>query len=314
VKPALRGLLVLVVAMVATQAGAAAPSRLLTIPYSAAFWSPNDGLLAVGLCATDRWSCGTGAVELTTDGGRTYHVVFRTRRPVESVQTVGPGGAIVTSFSRRSWRTLDGGRTWSPWLRGPFVGLSFATPRLGFGYRFYERGNQSYIELSATNDGATWTRLRAPCDAAGLLLDRVTAGLGWILCGGEPGAGNESKELFRTRDGGRTWQRLAHTAMTQGLVRGGISSLGYPAGMSFAANGFGLMWESRGTLYVTRDGGRSWKARSRFAAFDVDFGLGGAAFAGGTGYVLYSHDGVSYRLIGTRDYGRTWRIVRSWKR
>ncbi|MGH3009418.1 MAG: hypothetical protein ACRDLM_08455 [Gaiellaceae bacterium] len=51
-----------------------------------------------------------------------------------------------------------------------------------------------------------------------------------------------------------------------------------------------------------------------FAAFDVDFGLGGSAFANGTGFVLLRHGGISTRLIQTRDYGRSWHIVRSWRR
>ncbi|MGH3009417.1 MAG: hypothetical protein ACRDLM_08450 [Gaiellaceae bacterium] len=135
--------------------------------------------LALGLCSSSKWACGTGAVEVTTDGGRTYHVVFRTTRPVESVQSVGSQGAIATAFGNHSWRTLDRGRTWHSWRPGSLEGFSFATPRLGFGYRTIEVGNQFRLRLLATNDGQSWTRLRAPCQAAGLLLDRVTARLGW---------------------------------------------------------------------------------------------------------------------------------------
>jgi hypothetical protein len=75
------------------------------------------------------------------------------------------------------------------------------------------------------------------------------------------------------------------------------------------------MWEGRGTLYATRDGGNSWHTcASRYAVFDVDFGLGGGAFDGGTGFVLFQHGGLSVRLLETRDYGRTWQVVHRWRR
>jgi photosystem II stability/assembly factor-like uncharacterized protein len=134
-----------------------------------------------------------------------------------------------------------------------------------------------------------------------------------MLCGGQPGAGNEAKSVYRTRDGGRTWRELTSTQMAGRTPRGGISSLGYPYGISFARDGFGLMWEGRGTLYVTRDGGKNWTVHPRFAQYDVDFGLGGSAFGNGTGFVFYMHAGSTRRLIESRDFGRTWRIVRSWR-
>ena len=56
-------------------------------------------------------------------------------------------------------------------------------------------------------------------------------------------------------------------------------SIGFAAGpllFSLIADGFGLLWESRGTLYVTRDGGTSWLAEPKVARPEIDFG-GGAA-------------------------------------
>ena len=96
--------------------------------------------------------------------------------------------------------------------------------------------------------------------------------------------------------------------------RGGLPLLGYPAGIAFAANGFGLMWESRGTLYVTRDGGKSWHAKPRLAVFDADFGRGASAFADGTGFVLLGRGGgPAARLLVTHDSGRRWQVVRRWR-
>jgi photosystem II stability/assembly factor-like uncharacterized protein len=316
VKLVLRAGLVAVVAAVAAQAGAATRVQPHTTPNAAVFWNPNEGLLGVGRCVSTKYACGSGAVELTTDGGHTYRVVLRTRRPVESVQTAGPQGAIVATFDKHVYRTLDRGRTWQPWHLRP--GTSFATPRIGLGFRTYQVGNRIHLALLRTSDGGRdWTRAPTPtkCFSEFPDIDLVTPRLGWVVCGGEGGAGNEEKAVFRTRDGGRTWHEGASAeGMNHPKERGGLSLTGYPAGISFAPNGFGLMWESRGTVYVTRDGGRNWQAKPHLAVFDVDFGRGASAFADGTGYVLLgSGGGPLTRLVETRDFGRTWHVVRRWR-
>lgn len=315
---ALRGGLVAVAAAVAAQAGAAAPAstRLITTPNSAVFWSAHEGLLGVGLCRTTKYACGSGAVELTTDGGQTWRIVLRTRRPVMSVQTAGPRGAIVVTYTKHVYRTLDRGRTWHSWHVRP--GTSFATPQIGLGFRTYEVGNAIRLALLHTSDGGrSWTTVRKPtkCFSDFPDLDLVTPRLAWVVCAGEAGAGNEEKAVFSTRDGGRTWHEGAWAEhLNHPEERGGISMLGYPAGISFAPNGFGLMWESRGTLYVTLDGGKHWTAKPHLAVFDVDFGRGASAFADGTGYVLLGHGGgPPARLIATHDFGRSWQVVRRWR-
>jgi photosystem II stability/assembly factor-like uncharacterized protein len=315
VRLALRGVLVVVVAAVVTQTGAAASTRLVTTPNSVVFWTPHDGLLGVGTCASAKYACGSGAVERTTDGGRTYRVVLRTRRPVETVQTIGSRGAFVVTFDKQTYRTLDRGRTWQPWHTR--IGASFATPRIGLGFRTYVVGSRIRMTMLHTSDGGhTWQRLRAPCISEFPDIDLVTPQLGWMVCGGEPGAGNEEKEVFRTHDGGRTWQEgAATTHMNHPQVRGGIAMFGYPAGIAFAPNGFGLMWESRGTLYVTRDGGTNWHAKGHLVLPDADFGRGASAFADGVGFALLDRGaGLPARLIETRDFGRTWHAVRRWGR
>lgn len=307
-------LLVAAVAAVVTQAGAAAPTRVHIVPYSGFFWTPHDGLLGIGVCASTKFMCGTGAVELTTDGGRTYRIVRRTRRPVVALQPIGWRGALARVYGHNAQRTLDRGRTWTEWPMRD--GASFATPTIALGFRIADVRNSIRVRLLHTsNGGLSWERLPTPphCFGEFPLLDLVNAQLGWMLCGGQPGAGNQAKAVFRTADGGRTWRRLTSSPMTGPVQRGGISSLGYAAGISVAPNGFGLLWESRGTLYVTRDGGKTWRRHSRFAEFDVDFGLGGSAFANGTGFVLLQHAGTARRLIETLDYGRSWHIVRTWR-
>jgi hypothetical protein len=129
----------------------------------------------------------------------------------------------------------------------------------------------------------------------------------------EGGAGSEGKSVYRLTSKG--WTRVAFTPFVQPGQHGygGISVAGYPVGIAMARDGFGIIWESRGTLYVTRDGGSHWTGLPNVARPEVDFGLAGAVLLHGVGYVLLSTGGSGpRRLIGTIDSGRSWQVVHRW--
>jgi photosystem II stability/assembly factor-like uncharacterized protein len=315
VRLAVRGLLVLVVAALAAQPGAAAPARarLVTRPTSAIFWNPQVGLLGTGNCLPRVDHCVGGAVERTTDGGSTYHVVLRTRRPVIEIATVGPQGAIALPASGRAWRTLDGGRTWHQVAYRPFF---WATPRIALRFDAYYQGDTSKLALRVTHDGGrTFQRLVDPCNSTvtyNAYANPVTPKLWWIVCVGLPAGGTMEKAIFRTLDGGKTWhERAANLTPPRGTAHGGINFNGYPNGLAFARNGFGLLTESQGPLYVTRDGGQHFHGRPKVERPAGDVGRSAAAFSNGVGYVLLTA-GFPARLVETHDFGRTWHVVRRW--
>lgn len=322
-KLVLRAGLVAVVVAVAAQAGAAASAparmRLATSPDSFLLWNQHDGLLGVERCdvAHDvkEGKCVSGAVERTSDGGRTYHVVLRTRRPIGYLQKVGASGALAITYDHDGWLTLDGGRTWRHVSSGPAV--DWLTPQFGVGFKSYTAHNRGQLALRVTRDGGrTWQRRSDPCRKAvafNAFADLVTTRLWWVACVGQGGAGNEDKAIFRTRDGGATWQAGAATLLISSGTRerGGISEYGYPEQLALAPDGFGLLTESRGTLYVTRDGGAHFVAEPEVARPELDFAGGAAAFRGGIAYVLLTS--ANPRLVETRDFGRTWHVVRRWR-
>lgn len=126
----------------------------------------------------------------------------------------------------------------------------------------------------------------------------------WRICLGEPGAGNEEKAVYR----GNT--RVAYTIAGKPYV-GGIGMYGYPGGVA-GWGSFGIIWESRGTLYISRDGGREWHALPKIAQPEVDFGSWATVLADRTGFVLLHRHSHS-RLIETTDAGRTWHVVHRWR-
>jgi photosystem II stability/assembly factor-like uncharacterized protein len=310
-----RGLLVVAAAAVVTQAGTAAPVRAQFVPRpgSAIFWNSRVGLLGVGFCVPKIVRCRGGAVERTTDGGRTYHVILRTPRPVTALLKVGPHGAIATVADSLARRTLDGGRTWRQFLFKPFF---WATPRIVLRFDAYYRGSTQLLSLRVSHDGGrTFRRVADPCNNAvtyNAYADPVTPKQWWILCVGRPAGGTADKAVFRTRDGGKSWQTGAANLGPPNLrVHGGLGLFGYPNGLAFARNGFGLVTASQGTLYVTRDGGVHFHAQRKVERPGPDYGAGAAAFSNGVGYVLL-RAGFATRLVATRDFGRTWQVLRRW--
>src|SRR5690242_13364018 len=126
--------------------------HVVEVPGTIAFWTPRRGLLMYQRCA-DR--CFEWRVQLTTDGGRHFRVLYRTSRQIDDVQTAGSGGAILTFDDGHLLRTLDGGRHWRPFRS--LHGASFATARDGLAVRYRQSGDSDVIDVVATSDGGlTW--------------------------------------------------------------------------------------------------------------------------------------------------------------
>ncbi len=110
------------------------------------------------------------------------------------------------------------------------------------------------------------------------------------------------------------WKRVAYTPFAPQGGYGGIALYGYPQGIAMADDGFGLIWESRGTLYITRDGGSNWHGLPRLARPETDFGQSAAALPHGIGYALLAiGDSEHRRLVKTQNGGRNWQVVHRWR-
>lgn len=242
------------------------------IPNAVAFVDRSQGVLGTGYRYGGQ---SRGAIEQTSDGGRTWRVVRRTARPV----------VAALFFHDAFYVRLDNGTT----LEGK--GTSW----------------QRIPQADAPFKGYCPKRWIPTVSAD--VLDR-TYGREWSICTRQPAAGNEAKAVYRNE------KRVAFTPMTGGHSPGQISSYGYATGIARGFNGFGIVWESRGTLYVTRDGGRTWRALPKVCRPEIDFGdwVDANAYPNGTAFALLS---VGYsekrRLIETTDYGRTWRVVHRWR-
>jgi hypothetical protein len=205
--------------------------------------------------------------------------------------------------------TTDGGATWTVVLRTPRPVVEVAWSQ-GVLSAQYDDGEN----IRSADGGRHWApavasrSLVSPCPAS----MRAFASGDWLLCTGEGGTGNQSKSLYRFTAKGE--KRIAYTPfVTPGKAYGGISVYGYPQGITMARDGFGIIWEWRGTLYVTRDGGYHWVGLPRVAKPEVDFGMSAAALPHGVGFVILADGGaMKRRLLETTNAGRSWRVVHSW--
>jgi photosystem II stability/assembly factor-like uncharacterized protein len=205
--------------------------------------------------------------------------------------------------------TTDGGRTWKVLLR---------TPRPVVSVSIHGRSEQAVFDdgetIASSDGGRHWAPVVVPIGGGEIgpcPAGTVSHSSGdWWLCTTQGSAGNMGKSVYRMTPNGP--RRVANTPFA-GRGHGGISGYGYPQGIAMAPDGFGLIWESRGTLYVTRDGGSHWTGLPKVARPEVDFGISANALREGVGFVVLAQGGSEVRrLIATADAGRSWHVVRRW--
>ena len=173
------------------------------------------------------------------------------------------------------------------------------------------------VLLVGTHDGGrTWRQRADPCavdSALGPFGQRLAA-LGawtlWALCGGEPGAGQQNKAVYVSRDGARHWTQAATTCFgwtprpPGGCGR--VPGSGYVGDLTLSTATHGWMVLQRGTLYGTHDGGRTWRPAIPYAvANDGDAGIGPVVFVD----AQHGWLGARGRVFRTTDGGATWHAV-----
>ncbi len=181
-------------------------------------------------------------------------------------------------------------------------------------------GVQPY--LVATSDGwRSWTgstnnvsssHLAMPCgpsdapnDAAELIAPSPR--LLYLYCALETGVNTELLRVFRSRDGGHTWQLL-----TARLPAGFYADSDPTARVFAATSPSNLLLQGEGLLIHSSDGGRIWRVVSP-QGLEVSPSLGLMEFSGAEDGVLFDEaDNVStFGWWATRDGGQTWKRTNS---
>src|SRR5271156_3387965 len=155
-------------------------------------------------------------------GGRSIASAGSSSRPFEYYFGATGGGL---------WKTTDGGSTWKPVTDGQIksssvgaVAVSESNPDvvyLGMGETEL-RGNimQGDGVYKSVDAGKTWTHVGlADTQAiARIRVDPTNSDIAYVAALGHPYGTNAERGVFRTRDGGKTWQKVLYKDDHAGVV------------------------------------------------------------------------------------------------
>ena|GEM_PF-6519189 len=268
----------------------------------------------------------TRKVARTVDGGRTWRLRLRAAGPVEALAAPDAAHLLllenacathacrvdlverVSTARGSSWRTL--------WRSAPggAAALSFPSARVGYVLSWPAFGNGPLTLFSTVDGGRAWHQRvlslpRTYAFAFAAALSFASRRDGWMLLGSQPGAGEQEKALFTTDDGGAHWRLSAHTGVMgmPGHTADTLPISGYVESLTLRTDGTGYMGLVRGGLFVSRDGGRTF--RSAYLA-EVQAGSDFGAVVGflPSGFA-WLYTGFADPLYASADAGRTWRPV-----
>jgi len=268
---------------------------------SISFWDERTGMLV-----SSTWGpadIGRSTVEVTRDGGRNWTVTrtFSSKLEVSAVRGTGIAFAATPSGL---FRTRDHGATWARISTRELEKPSFATPLVGWAVELTRI-------VSTRNGGRSWRALRGPCGPhTTIFVSLASATRGWVVFNSQPGAGQQPKEVWSTRDAGASWRLVNRASPFAKVVGRGLGVSGYPRGIEMTAGGAGWLWMARGSFFATRDGGRTWTWLP-ISSPEIVEGRSASVLSPRIGYALFGHRPA---LRFTRDGGRTWSVVRRWSR
>ena len=174
------------------------------------------------------------------------------------------------------WKTDDGGINWANVSDGFFktgsVGAIAVAPSnpnvvyVGMGEACF-RGNASYGDgvYKSTDAGKTWTHLglEATRQIGRLQVDPTNPDIAYVAALGDAWGPNPDRGVYRTRDGGRTWQKVLFRSENAGAIDlvldPGKPNVLYATTLELRRYPWGFRSAGPGTaIYKSTDGGDTW--------------------------------------------------------
>ena len=228
------------------------------------------------------------------------------------------------------WKTNDYGHTWKPIFddqpTGSIGALAVAESNPDIIYVGSGEGLQR-PDLStgdgmykSIDGGKTWRHLglRNAQQIGAVLVDPHDPNLVYVAALGHPYGANEERGVFRTTDGGETWQKILYKDVDTGaiaLVFDPSNSKVIYADLWSARQGpwENGAWQGPGSgLYKTTDGGNNWRQLTKgLPTFEQGLGRIGIAVAPSDPKRVYAtvDAGQAGGIYRSDDAGETWERV-----
>ena len=230
-----------------------------------------------------------GGVWKTTDGGLNWHPIF------DKTKDASPAiGALAVSESDPNVIYVGTGEAC---VRGNIVG-----------------GNGVYKSIDA---GATWKFAGlADSHAIGrLIVNPKNPDIAFVAALGHPFADNEERGIFRTQDGGKTWEKVLY----KDAKTGGIDLAFDPTNANII---YAALWQVRRTpwsldsggpgsgLYRSADGGTTWKEIKAHGLPETILGRIGVTVSGANPNRIWAVvEAEKGGIFRSDDSGETWHIL-----
>ncbi len=226
------------------------------------------------------------------------------------------------------WKTRNAGRTWKPVFDGqPVSSIGAVAVAPSNGDIIYVGSGESTLRDSvsygngvykSTDAGATWTHLGLDDTQhiGRVAIDPKNPNIVFVAAIGHFYGPNKDRGVFRSKDGGKTWDKVLFKDENTGAVDVVIDPVN-------PMNVYASLWNTRrppwfiyapsngpgGGLYKSADGGTTWKPMT-FALPTEGFGRSGLAIAPSNPKRIYAViDAKAGGLYRSDDAGVTWKLA-----
>jgi photosystem II stability/assembly factor-like uncharacterized protein len=226
------------------------------------------------------------------------------------------------------WKSTDGAQTWSPIFdkegSGDIGSIAVAKSNpnvlyVGTGEACI-RGNISHGDgvYKSMDGGKTWKNVGLHDSRAigKVIINPVNPDIAFVAALGHPYGPNTERGIFRTTDGGKTWEKVLYKDENTG----GIDVAFDPHNPNVL---FGALWQTRRTswglddggpgsgLYRSGDGGTTWKRIEEHGLPKGPYGRIGVAVAANSDrvYALIEAHNIDGGLYRSDDGGESWQQV-----
>ena len=292
-------------------------------------------LIAVCLIASVSVSFAQQPIDPKTYEGMKWRLIgpFRGGRSLAVTGVIGqPNTYYFGAVSGGVWKTTDGGETWDPLFDKQAVSsvgaiaVADSDPNIvyvGTGEACI-RGDISYGDgvYKSVDAGKTWTNvgLKDTRHIGAVIVHPTNPDVVFVAALGHAYGPNDERGIFRTRDGGKTWEKVLYVNNRTGAVDAVFDPQNPHVLFAAMWEGWRTPWSlnsggEQSGLYRSSDDGSTWKRLTGNGLPAGPLGRIAVGVAGGDSNVVYAlieaNKGGVYR---SEDGGEHWSLVNEERR